>query len=213
MSRTAESKTRLRHFVFQFVVLLVAAYFVWYAYAPVFVWPIALVTDLLASLSMDGVFYAVRQKGEVIEVLTIPQAPVIEVYAADGKAVRQGHALPISVLTIAYGTPFFIALSLASPAGWKRQLVVLLLGCAILTLGQGLSLLAKAAWELRSLLVPEQGMGPCTAHCLRHGLYYLHYLSFLVLPPLLPVILWAMFHARFAKTVMPLYAMLADKPS
>jgi hypothetical protein len=162
-------------------------FFVWYFAAPVLLYPAVLLVRAIAKAALRDIVRSVEQAHAMLTFVT---------------ALRPSGAVAGSVLTVdvdlliyAYGLPLFAALTLAArERAWKRHLAI---GYAALLPCVALPALADF---LKSIAITA---GPAVASQVgfvawqREAIAFAFQFGSLIVPPVVPAVLWVALHGRF----------------
>ena len=199
------TRPRLWDFLAPFCVLLPAAYFVWTVLSPWLLAPVVFLSDAISQWLFSGYVKQVVQAGVFLVIVVVREASegatAIQVNGVDLKALS---AFRVYAPPLGSGMPLFIALALASDASPRRHVVNLGVGIAALFLGQTISVLFKIAATLFSK-IPEfrPSDALCSVDCYWSVLYPLQYFTYLILPTMLPVLLWGILYAAYLRALVP----------
>lgn len=192
MSRPEGAGVTVWDFITPLIIILPGAYLVWFVFATFFVVPAAALTALLAdwlfsepavTVSQHGVFLLIRAQ-------TVSQLPVFDQF--------QVYAPPLGA-----GLPLFLALALASDAAVREHAWRIPLGVLCVVLGQTVSILLKIAAELFSSWPPTPPADAfCSVDCYWMMLYYVQYFTYMVLPGLLPLLVWASLYPAYVRALI-----------
>ncbi|MDP1589167.1 MAG: exosortase H-associated membrane protein [Prosthecobacter sp.] len=184
----------LKSLLFLAVLWLPLSFFVWFYFAQVFVIPIASLAFAVLHNLMPGTFEAIEQSGRLLTLVTT--LPVM----IDGRA---GVALvEVNPMIYGYCIPVLAGLVMATPLrGWQRAWQ-LALGTLVLMLVQTfgtvfdvLKNVALRSGEVGASAVAEAGISvDAIAFCYQFG--------YLVLPAIMPVILWVAFNQAFIRSLV-----------
>lgn len=189
-------------FLLKTIVWLLPMFAVWYWLAWLAVLPVA----GLASLAL-GWFYpqevlAVEQQGYHLEIVTrfgldmVPQAAAPA--GTDARVV-----FGINALKYCYGLPLLLALTLAVPGTVSRKLLCGVVGGAILVVFQAWGVYFETLLTMVFRLGPRIGQVMIDAQWQADGIALAYQLGYLILPPVMPVIVWAAFHTGFIRRLAP----------
>ena len=188
-----------RDFVAPLLIILPAAYLVWYSFAGVFAFPAAVLSGVLSQLLFSDVVQRVAMDGLSLTVIVNERGVDMgTLVARNGVRVDAGLAFQVYLPPLGSGVPLFVSLCLASDAGVFRHLTRVTLGILMLGLGQTLSVLLKVGATLFSYFPPVTASDAlCPTDCLWQMLYVPQYFTYVLLPNLLPVVLWAILYRSY----------------
>ena len=184
----------LKSLLFLAVLWLPLSFFVWFYFAQVFVMPIAsLAFSALQSIT-PGTFETIEQTGRLLTLVTT--LPVLQ----DGRA---GVALvEVNPMIYGYCIPVLAGLVMATPLrGWQRAWqiglgsLVLMLVQTFGTVFDVLKNVALRTGEVGARAIADAGVSvDVIAFCYQFG--------YLVLPAIMPVILWVAFNQAFIRSLV-----------
>lgn len=194
---------RLTKVGLRFLVLLPAAYLLWYFLAAWWLTPLSHVVEVTSQWLYPKTVDAVMQDGVFLFVLVDPNnsgtLPVLRL-KADGRifGVFKVYTPPLGG-----GIPIFLALALASTAGPLRHLINLLIGGLVLMAGHALSIVVKIGATLFSEVPDFRPSNTyCSAECYWDLFFPLQYFTYLILPTLLAVVTWAVLYRSYLRRVI-----------
>jgi len=191
---TPPGHSGLGNFIVPLVVLLPAAYFVWFALAPWFVLPAALLSSYLSHWIFGDAVTELVQRGVVLD---------ITLRGSAGQALTNPAHFQVYAPPLGAGLPLFVAMALASDASVRRHLLNVGAGIVLLSVGQAVSILFKIAATIFSRSPPVvSGEALCSTDCLWTILFGAQYFTYMILPGLLPVLLWALLYRRYAASLV-----------
>ncbi len=197
-------KRLLKGFLLQLLLLVPSAYLFWYAFGPLFVWPVAHMSNFLAHWLLPEYIQAVSQNGVQLAVYTGPKAGLLASHYPDGSVVLEGRGIHVYAAPLGAGLPLFLALSMAMDCGFKGHLWRLALGLLLVFVGQSASVLFKLAVDLDVGADPDAALRwLCDAACAARALFYAHYVTYMVTPVLLPVLVWLLLYLRSVQDLLP----------
>ena len=182
-------------------VLLPLYLFIWYVAAPLLNWPVRVLSEMVLTGLFPGTFEGIAASGNRLDVLTYLPLPA-DIARQMPDAAGGDLVFTLNPLVYSYGLPFFAALSIAMPGDewpkWQRFF-------------WGLPwLLAAHVWGIcfeatKSVLFEFGGAGGELAgmpEWQRTGVALGYQLGALILPPVLPAVLWlTLFRHRLAEMV------------
>jgi hypothetical protein len=178
--------TGLRAFVLRTLALLVPAFAVWYFAAPLLVAPSVLLVRLIARMGLGDVVQGVEQSASLVTFVTTLRAtaPVAGVVTVD-----------VNTLLYAFGLPLFAALTVAARTShWRRHLA---LGYAailpFIAWGVLADFLKNVAITAGPAIASQAGFAPWQ----REAIAFAYQFGSLILPAVVPVVLWVALHGGF----------------
>jgi hypothetical protein len=198
-------KAEIRNFVVPFLILLPAAYVIWYLAGAWWLVPVRNLAELGAQwlyprtvehILQDGVFLLVA-----IDPTNAGGLPRVALNINGGGAFG---AFKVYAPPLGAGVPLFFALALASGAAPLHHLLNLMMGGVVLMLGQALSIVVKIGATLFSEVPafrPSDNL--CSTDCYWALLFPVQYFTYLILPTLLAVVTWAVLYRRYLERLGP----------
>lgn len=178
-------------FVLRVVGWLVVTLFVWWFTAPLLTWPVALLADFSARIGSGDLVQSVEQHGDSITFVTSLKAAS----STTGGTASGLVSDDIDVRHYSFGLPLLAALILAARA--PHRLRNLLIGGAVLMPFQTWGVLAEFLSDIAS------GFGPLVASQTgfsagqRELITFAYQLGTLILPTVVPAIVWVLMHRSF----------------
>lgn len=184
----------LRSLLIGLLVLLPSFYFAWYFSGPFFAWPIARLTDSVLTWWWPEMIAGVGQAGSKVQILTRVGLPEIQAAA--------GRGFAFDVMTYSYGIPLFAALAIASDATAPQHLFRLTLGFLVLIAGVFSSLFVSILYVFT--FHPDYQGVAALAQLQRHEdqINYLYFLGFMIVPRLLPVLIWVILYRDMLERIL-----------
>jgi len=179
-------------FVVRVLGWLVVGFVVWYVAAPILLWPVALITRLIAQVALSDLVRGIEQSGALL-VFTTSLKP--------GAAAAQSAQVTVDVnmLLYAFGLPLYAALVLAARTPrWPRLLAV---GYVILipfvAWGVLADFLKNVAITAGPLITSQTGFIAWQ----REAIAFSYQLGSLILPTVAPAVLWVLTHDAFLESL------------
>ena len=174
-------------FVLRTLAWLPAAFAVWYFAAPLLLAPVAWIVRVVADVALPGLVRSIEQSASTLTFVTTLRP---------GVAIEHGVVtVDVNLLLYSFGLPMFVALTLAArePA-WKRNLAI---GYAVL--------LPFSAWGALADFLKNVAItaGPAVASQTgftawqREAIAYAYQFGTLILPAVVPAVVWVTTHGRF----------------
>jgi hypothetical protein len=167
---------------------LPAAFFVWYLGAPVLLWPVALLVQLVARIGFADLVGGIEQAGGMLTFATTLKP--------GGTAATGGQiTVDVNMLLYAFGLPLYAALVLAArQPGWPRRLMA---GYAVM--------LPFIAWGVLADFLKNVAItaGPAIASQTgfvawqREAIAFAYQFGSLILPTVVPAVAWVLTHRAF----------------
>jgi hypothetical protein len=186
--------TTLAGFVLRVAAWLAPAFFVWYAAAAVFTWPIALLTETVGRLGFPDIVREVEQQGYLLTIVSTLKATAATTDNPAGGVV----SVELNALLYSFGFPMLAALTLA--ARQPHVVRTLLLGYVVLapfaTWGIVAEFLKHLAFDTPAAVAAQAGFGPAQ----RELIAFAYQFGTLILPTVAPAVFWVLTHRRFLES-------------
>ncbi|HHJ39534.1 MAG: hypothetical protein AXA67_09475 [Methylothermaceae bacteria B42] len=174
-------------------------FFIWYRYGAILNWPVAWILEGILPSQFPGIIKGVEYLGEVIRLIIPYDTPGI---LAAGK--RAELVVDINPLAYGYGLPLLIALIIASPGKEAMQWLKGIIGYGVIVLVQVFGCYFESLLSLQFKLPPEFS-GQLVLLPWQRDLLVLGYqMGSLILPGVVPVVLWFMFYPNFPASLLRL---------
>ncbi|MEP6940070.1 MAG: exosortase H-associated membrane protein [Rudaea sp.] len=201
----------LRRFILAALLWLPFAFFVWFAFAPQFVWPVVQIAKLVLLHGWPRLFLDVLQGADEIgsdghllahhgfwmQVNT----NVLYNAAPAGVGARLAYFdFPINPMIYGYCVPLFAGLVMATPLARHWRAVQIAAGLLILWLVQSFGVVSEA---FKSVGI-DLKEGAQTMAQLGYSLDLIalcYQFGYLILPPLIPAVLWILFNRAFIEEI------------
>jgi len=180
----------LPRFVLRVVAWLPLTFAVWYLAAPLLVWPVALLTELITRSTFDWV-KNVEQMGSLVTFVTSLKPDG----AANPSGVKAVLSVESNVLLFSFGLPMLAALVLA--AREPHRVWMLLIGYAVLVPFQTFSVVADFLKNAAILAGPAVASQTNLNAWQREVIAFCYQFGTLILPTVAPAIVWVLMHRRF----------------
>ena len=192
----------LRSFVLRAFLWLAPCFAAWYYLASIHSMVAGRIGWMLASLVAPGIVSGIERDG-----LDLVFVTTVEVHPAPGlTAVLMQEVNP---LLYTYGLALFVAMMLGSRCGWRR----ILAGSAMLLPFQGWGIAFDLLSQLAINLGPEIAALARLADWRREAIALAYQVGALLLPSLVPVLLWAAFNRRFIERALEARDFLPGQPT
>jgi hypothetical protein len=180
----------LPRFVLRVVAWLPLTFAVWYLAAPLLVWPVALLAELITRSTFDWV-KSVEQMGPLITFVTSLKPDE----GANVAGVKAVLSVESNVLLFSFGLPMLAALILAAQE--PRRVWMLLIGYAVLLPFQTFSVVADFLKNAAILAGPAVASQTNLDAWQREVIAFCYQFGTLILPTVAPAIVWVLMHRRF----------------
>ena len=180
----------LLRFVLRVVAWLPLTFAVWYLAAPLLVWPVALLTELITRSTFDWV-KNVEQMGSLVTFVTSLKPDG----AANPSGVKAVLSVESNVLLFSFGLPMLAALILAAQE--PHRVRMLLIGYVVLLPFQTFSVVADFLKNAAILAEPAVASQTNLNAWQREVIAFCYQFGTLILPTVAPAIVWVLMHRRF----------------
>ncbi|TMH15260.1 MAG: hypothetical protein E6H68_09215 [Betaproteobacteria bacterium] len=180
----------LPRFVLRVVAWLPLTFAVWYLAAPLLVWPVALLTELITRSTFDWV-KNVEQIGPLVTFVTSLKPDE----AANPSGMKAVLSVESNVLLFSFGLPMLAALILAAQE--PHRVWMLLVGYAVLLPFQTFSVVADFLKNAAILAGPAVASQTNLNAWQREVIAFCYQFGTLILPTVAPAIVWVLMHRRF----------------
>ena len=181
----------LGRFVLRVAAWLPPAFALWYLAGPLFAWPIAMLTTLVAKIGFSDLVHAVEQQGHLLTIVSTLK-PTLATTQNTASAVL---SVEVNTLLYSFGFPMLAALTLA--ARQPRVLRTLLVGYAVLapfvTWGLVAEFLKRLVFDAGPAVAAQTGF---TAPQ-REVIAFAYQFGSLIIPTVAPAVFWVLTHRRF----------------
>ena len=203
----------LRRFLAAALLWLPFAFFVWFYFAAPLVWPVIALVRFVLLGAWPQLFTAVSQgadlldaQGRVLEhlpyLMQLSTSVMVDV-AEPGAAPRFGMIEPtVNPMVYGYALPLFAGLVLATPAAWQQRCAQLAAGIPLIWIAQAFGVVSES---LKTVIIDAGPVGAEAAARagLSMNLIALCYqFGYLILPSLLPAVLWIVCNRTFIELLM-----------
>jgi hypothetical protein len=179
----------LARFVLRVVAWLPLTFAVWYLAAPLLVWPVEILAELVTRSAFDWV-KTVEQTGPLITFVT--SLKPVEAASPGMKAVVSVES---NVLLFSFGLPMLAALILATRE--PHRVRMLLIGFVVLLPCQAFSVVADFLKNVAILAGPAISSQTGINAFQRELIAFCYQFGTLILPTVAPAIVWVLMHRRF----------------
>jgi hypothetical protein len=179
----------LARFVLRVVAWLPLTFALWYLAAPLLVWPVELLAELVTRSAFDWV-KTVEQTGPLITFVTSLKSA--EAASPGMKAVVSVES---NVLLFSFGLPMLAALILATRE--PHRVRMLLIGFVVLLPFQAFSVVADFLKNVAILAGPAISSQTGINAFQREVIAFCYQFGTLILPTVAPAIVWVLMHRRF----------------
>ena len=184
-------RSTLTRFVLAVLAWLPVTFAVWYFAAPVILWPVTLVSELVVRVGFGDLVRAVEQNAAVVTFTT---------------SLRPGQAIAGSVVTVevdallySFGLPMFAALTLAArEPHWQRTLAI---GYVALVPAIAWGVLADFLKNIGITATPQVVSQAGFTRVQRELIVFAFQFGSLILPAVAPAIVWVLTHRAFLERV------------
>jgi hypothetical protein len=179
----------LARFVLRVVAWLPLTFAVWYLAAPLLVWPVELLAELVTRSAFDWV-KTVEQTGPLITFVTS-----LKPAEAASPGMKAVVSVESNVLLFSFGLPMLAALILATRE--PHRVRMLLIGFVVLLPFQAFSVVADFLKNVAILAGPAISSQTGINAFQREVIAFCYQFGTLILPTVAPAIVWVLMHRRF----------------
>jgi hypothetical protein len=181
------SAVRLPAFVVATLAWLVPAFAVWYFAAPIVVAPAVWLARLVALLGLHDIVQSIEQAGSIATFVTTLRAATSE--------ARGVVTVDVNTLLYSFGMPLFAALTLAArETAWKRHLA---LGYVVMLPFVAWGIVAEFLKDVAITAGPAIASQAGFAPWQREAIAFAYQFGSLILPAVVPAVLWVALHGAF----------------
>ncbi len=186
-SAESMSAVRLPAFVVATLAWLVPAFAVWYFAAPIVVAPAVWLARLVALLGLHDIVQSIEQAGSIATFVTTLRAATSE--------ARGVVTVDVNTLLYSFGMPLFAALTLAArETAWKRHLA---LGYVVMLPFVAWGIVAEFLKDVAITAGPAIASQAGFAPWQREAIAFAYQFGSLILPAVVPAVLWVALHGAF----------------
>lgn len=192
---------RIERFLLKVLLWLPPLFLLWYLLASLLLLPVASATSWILTSQFPHAIAGTEQHGISVEILTH--------FAMSGANSAPSNAagtltFSLNALKYAYGWPLLLALTLATPTStWRTKGWRALLGSVLLLIvpiwGIVCETLKVLVFQMPPAIAEQMGTTPLS----RELLALAYQFGYLILPPVVPILLWAAFHRDFLNHLVP----------
>ena len=184
----------LGRFVLRVAAWLPLAFVVWYLAGPIFAWPIALLTSIVAKVGFADLVHSVEQHGHLITIVS-----TLKPTLATTQSLASGVlSIELNTLLYSFGFPMLAALTLA--AKQPHLLRTLAVGYAVLapfvTWGLIAEFLKRLVFDAGPAVASQAGFTAFE----REVIAFAYQFGTLILPTVAPAVFWVLTHMRFLES-------------
>ena len=179
---------QLGRFIIKVLSWLPATFALWYFTAPVLLWPVRLVAELVTRMAFADLVHAIERNGATLTfVTTLKPGSAI---AGSGQV-----AVDVDMLVYSFGLPLFAALVLAArEPGWLRRIVA---GYAVLVPFIAWGVLADFLKNVAITSGPFVASQTGFVAWQRETIAFAFQFGSLILPSVAPAVVWVLTHRAF----------------
>ncbi len=180
-------KNPLTRFVAAALAWLPVTFAAWYLLAPVLLWPVRLVVQLVARVGFGDLVRTIEAGGSVLAFVTTLKP---------GEGMGAGVvSVDVNMLVYAFGMPFFAALTLAArEARWWRTLAI---GYGVIVPFVAWGVLADFLKGIAIAAPPAIASQTGFLAWQRELIAFAYQFGSLILPAVVPAVLWVLLHRAF----------------
>jgi len=203
-----------RAFALKALLWLPLAFVVWMAWAPLWVLPAMHLAKAVLLGLWGGLFDGVTLGGELLDgagrvvsrasyLVTVSTHVQVSVAASDGHAGGVGVLEPtLNPMIYAWSLPLFAGLAMATPLSAWRRALQFAVALAAIWAAQAFGTVAEALKAVAFDSGPEGAVAAAQAHLSPNVLAVVYQFSVLILPAVLPVVLWVAFNRPFIERLV-----------
>lgn len=208
------TRSPVREFALKALLWLPLAFVVWMAWAPLWVLP-AMHLAKVALLGLWGnLFDGVTLGGELLDsagrvvsrasyLVTVSTHVQVTVAASGGQAGGVGVLEPtLNPMVYAWSLPLFAGLAMATPLSVLRRVLQFAVAFAAIWAAQAFGIVAEALKAVAFDSGPEGAAASMQAHLNPDAVAIAYQFSVLILPAVLPVVLWVAFNRAFIEQLV-----------
>jgi hypothetical protein len=180
-------KSPLTRFVAAALAWLPVTFAAWYLLAPVLLWPVRLLVQLVARVGFGDLVRTIEAGGSALTFITTLKP---------GEGVGAGVvSVDVNMLVYAFGMPFFAALTLAArEARWWRTLAI---GYGVIVPFVAWGVLADFLKGIAIAAPPAIASQTGFLSWQRELIAFAYQFGSLILPAVVPAVLWVLLHRAF----------------
>ncbi|HEY8010261.1 MAG TPA: exosortase H-associated membrane protein [Rudaea sp.] len=211
----------LRRFILAAMLWLPFAFFLWFEFAAQFTWPVIQIAKTVLLKAWPAIYTAISQGADVLDMsgrvlahhdylMQFESAMLINVAPAGMPAKFGFPEYVINPLIYGYSVPLFAGLVMATPNEKWRRVAQMAAGLLLLWVTQAFGVVCEA---LEIIGIKGGAEGAAAMHQAGISLDAIalcYQFGYLILPPLVPAVLWILFNRPFieeltrsADTVLP----------
>jgi hypothetical protein len=177
----------LTRFILVVLAWLPVTFAIWYFAAPILLWPVALLAELVARAGFTDIVRTVEQTGAIVTFTTTLKP---------GQAIAGGIVtVDVNMLLYSFGLPLFAALSLAARDGNRIRTLLIGYGALLPAIAWGVvaDFLKNIAISAPMQVISQTGF----AAWQREAIAFAFQFGSLMLPAVAPAIVWVLTHRSF----------------
>ena len=180
-------KSPLTRFVVAALAWLPVTFVAWYVLAPILLWPVRLLVQLIARAGFGDLVQTIEAGGSALTFVTTLKP---------GEGVGAGVvSVDVNMLVYAFGMPFFAALTLAArEAKWWRTLAI---GYGVIVPFVAWGVLADFLKSIAIAAPPAIASQTGFLSWQRELIAFAYQFGSLILPAVVPAVLWVLLHRAF----------------
>lgn len=203
----------LKRFLLAAVLWLPLAFFFWFWFAAPLCWPVIALAKSILPQAWPSLFTGVTQGADLIDAqgrilghaayLMQLSGNVLVNAAAPGQPPKFGFLEPVvNPMIYGYALPLFAGLVLATPLTRLRRVAQIALGGFIIILSQTFGVIGES---LKTMSIDAGAEGASAAQQAGLSLNFIalwYQFGYLILPALVPAVLWIVLNRRFIETLI-----------
>lgn len=207
-------RSPVREFAFKALLWLPLAFVVWLAWAPLWVLPAMHLAKAVLLGVWGNLFDSVTLGGELLDsggrvvsrasyLVTVGTHVQVTVAASGGQAGGVGVLEPtLNPMVYAWSLPLFAGLAMATPLSAARRALQFAVAFAAIWAAQAFGIVAEALKAVAFESGPEGVAAIAQVHLNPNALAVAYQFCVLILPAVLPVVLWVAFNRPFIEQLV-----------
>ena len=203
----------LKRFLLAAVLWLPLAFFIWFWFAAPLCWPVIALVKSILPHAWPSLFTGISQGADLLDaqgrILAHPgylmqiSSNVLVNAAPAGQAPKFGFIEPVvNPMIYGYALPLFAGLVLATPLTRLRRTAQIVLGALVIILSQTVGVIGESLKTV-TIDVGAEGLKAAQQAGLSLNLIALWYqFGYLILPALVPAVLWIVLNRRFIESLI-----------
>ncbi|MGA9342095.1 MAG: exosortase H-associated membrane protein [Rhodanobacteraceae bacterium] len=184
----------IREFALKALLWLPASFFIWFWFASPLAWPVIHVAGHFLNSLWPVQFGETSQNGYLMNIAT---HVLVDQPDAAGRLARGELVLTVNPMIYGYSLPLFAGLALATPITVRRRTLQLLVALGAIWIAQIFGVVCESL-KLLAFDAGTPGASTIAASGLpANGIALAYQFGYLILPAVLPIVLWLGMNRRF----------------